>query len=69
MIGNIIKHMRKTSGYSQKRLAELVGVAPTTISGYELNTSQPNYETVAKIAAACDFDIKFIDKNNGEELI
>lgn len=68
MISKIIRKMRIASGFSQKQLGEKIGVALSTISGYELGKNQPLFTTVLRIAKACDYDIVFIDKNSGETI-
>lgn len=68
MINEVIRKMRTASGFTQKQLSDKVGVALSTISGYELGVNQPTFSTVMKIAAACDFDIIFCDKNSGENI-
>lgn len=68
MISKIIKNMRMSSGYNQAQLAEKIGIAQTTLSGYETNYSNPNFDIVEKIAKSCDFDIVFVDKNSGEQI-
>lgn len=62
MIGEIIKKMRKESGYSQKELAKKLNIAQTTLSGYETNYSNPIFSTILDIANACGYEIKFIKK-------
>lgn len=66
MIGKIIMEMRKASGFSQIELAQKLGIAQNTLSGYETGSSMPNFDTVYKIASICEFDIAFVDRNNGE---
>jgi len=68
MIGKIIAYMRKSSGMKQGELAEQVGIALSTLSGYETGNSQPNFDMVNKIAEACEFQIIFKDKNSNEEI-
>lgn len=68
MIDKLIKHMRKVSGHSQMELAKKVGIASSTLSGYEIKNAMPNFDIVEKIANACEFDIVFIDRNNGEKI-
>lgn len=68
MIGKVIAHMRKSSGMKQGELAKEVGIALSTLSGYEIGNSQPNFAMVDKIAEACDFQIVFRDKNSDEEI-
>lgn len=65
MIGKIIMEMRKASGLSQIELSKKLGIAQATLSGYETNSSMPNFDTVYKIARICEFDVVFIDRNSG----
>lgn len=64
MIGMILKNMRLTAGLSQKQLGEKLNLADTTISSYERENSQPNFNTVEKIANICGFHFLLKDKNN-----
>ena len=66
MIGERIKKMRIAAGFSQMTLAQNLGIAQNTLSGYETDSSMPNFDMVEKIAALCEFDIAFIDKNSTE---
>ena len=68
MIGEKIKKMRNAAGFSQVELAQMLGIAQGTLSGYETESSMPNYDMVEKIAAFCEFDIVFIDKNSTETI-
>lgn len=66
MVGKIITEMRKASGFSQTEISQKLGIAQATLSGYETNSSKPNFDTVYKIACICEFDIVFMDRNSGE---
>lgn len=67
-IGNILKNMRNiNTKYSQKELGDILKVADTTISSYERENSQPDFETITKYTRACNFDIKFYNKKTNEE--
>lgn len=48
-----IKEARENAGFSQKELAELIGVAPSTLNGYESGKHDPKSDLLVKIAAAC----------------
>ena len=48
-IGNIIKTIRILFNYSQKEMAEKLGIAPSTYSGYETNYREPSKEIINKI--------------------
>ncbi len=68
MTQELIKKMRLAGGYSQVQLAQKLGIASTTLSGYERGGSMPNFDMVVKIADLCDFDLVFIDRNSNETL-
>jgi len=66
MLGERIKKMRIAAGFSQVVLAQHLGIAQNTLSGYETDSSMPNYDMVEKIAMICEFDIVFVDENSLE---
>ena len=59
MIGKILKTMRKSSNFSQSDLSERIGYARNTLSQYETETIQPDFETIEKIANLCGYEIIF----------
>lgn len=64
MIGNIIKNMRLTKGLSQRELGHKLNLSDTTISSYERENSQADFNTIIKIAKICGFEIQFKTPNN-----
>lgn len=64
MIGMILKNMRLTAGLSQKELGDKLNLADTTISSYERENSQADFETILKIARICNFEFLIKDKKN-----
>lgn len=64
MIGAILKNMRLSANLTQKELAEKLNLADNTISSYERENSQADFDTILKIARICNFDFKIIDQNN-----
>lgn len=64
MIGNILKNMRLSAGLSQKQLAAKLNLADTTISSYERENSQPDFDTIVKIADICGFEFRIINQGN-----
>ena len=68
MIGKRLRQMRIAAGFSQMELAQALGIAQSTLSGYETDSSMPNYYMVERIAALCEFNIVFIDKNSAETI-
>lgn len=67
MIGIILKNIRKIKGLTQKQVGTKLNLANNTISNYETQYSNPNFETIMKFIRVCDFDIKFIDKKTKRE--
>ena len=62
-IENKIKNMRIiNTKYTQKDIGNKLSIADNTISSYERENSQPDFETITKIANICDFDICFYNK-------
>lgn len=68
MIGKLLKVLRSNKGYNQTELANLLNIAQTTLSGYETNYSNPNFETIENIAELCDYEIIFRKKGTNEEI-
>lgn len=66
MIGQIIKKMRKDSNFSQVKLARLLSIDQTTLSGWERGYREPTFDSIEKIASLCGYEINFINKSNNE---
>lgn len=49
-IAERIKEYRKQNHYTQKELATLINVKPTTISGWEIGRNTPSIEMLQKLA-------------------
>lgn len=55
-IGDIIKKLRKEKGLTQKKLAELTGIAEITIRQYEAKKYVPKTQQLKKLCKALDVD-------------
>lgn len=55
-----IKEARIQAGLSQKELAKIIGVAPSTFNGYESGNHDPKSEFLKKIAKACNVSVDFL---------
>lgn len=64
MIGTILKNMRLSANLTQKELAEKLNLTDNTISSYERENSQADFDTILRIAKICNYEFKIIDKNN-----
>ena len=55
-----IRAARAQKGLTQKQLAELVGINPSTFNGYEKGNHDPKSNLLIKIADACDVSLDFL---------
>ena len=55
-----IKEAREQAGFSQRELAERIGVAPNTLHGYESGKHDPKSDLLVQIAAACQVSVDFL---------
>ena len=55
-----IKEARERAGLSQKELAQIIGVAPNTMHGYESGKHDPKSDLLTKIAMACHVSVDFL---------
>ena len=64
MIGTILRNIRKIRGLTQSNVGNELNLADNTISNYETEYSNPNFDTIQKFIKVCDFEIQFVDKKN-----
>ena len=57
-IGQKIKNLRQERNYSQKRLAELAGIAPSYLCDIEKGRYDGSVRALAKIAEALQVELK-----------
>lgn len=57
MFSNNLKKLRKERGLTQKELADALGIAKSTISMYENNNREPDFETEELIADLFNVDM------------
>ncbi len=67
MIGTILRNIRKIKGLTQDNIGRELHLAENTISNYETEHSNPNFDTIYNFISICDFDIKFVDKKTKKE--
>ena len=68
MIGKIIKYMRIQNNISQEKLSLITNIGRSTISDYEREKTDINFENINRIAELCDYEIIFRNKNTKEEI-
>ena len=74
MIGKVLKYMRTKNNLSQEELSNLIYIKQNTLSRYETETNDINFETLEKIANKCGYKIyfensKFKDKFESKDII
>lgn len=68
-IGNILRNMRNTNtNLTQKDIGDKLSLYDTTISSYERENSQPDFQTIVNYAEICGFEIKLFNKKTNEEI-
>ena len=65
-VGNKIKHLRIIHNLTQKELAEMIGVKPSTICKYEHDKRDISLETLKKIAEILHCDLNFFDETTNK---
>lgn len=60
IIGERLAYLREQAELSQKDVCEIIGVAPTTYSGYEVGQHEPTAETICRIAELYKIAPEFI---------
>lgn len=64
MIGKILKTMRRESNMSQEKLSKITYIGRSTLSDYEREKTDINFDNIEKIANACDYEVIFVSKKD-----
>lgn len=59
-INDRIKEARNKSGYTQEELGKLIGVAKSTVAGYERGSSEPSMDVLIKIMSVLEIDANYL---------
>ncbi len=57
---NRLKELRKIKGKNQTQVANAVGIAQTTLSGYENETRQMDYDNMKKLADYFEVSVDYL---------
>ncbi|MDL2214432.1 helix-turn-helix transcriptional regulator [Clostridia bacterium OttesenSCG-928-O13] len=60
----MLRELRKAKGITMKELGEMVGVAESTISQYETEKREPDFETLLKFGEIFDVSVDFLLRGN-----
>ncbi len=55
-----LKEARLKKGYTQEQLAKRIGVAKSTLTGYEKGNREPNISTISKILKELNIDANYL---------
>ena len=58
LLGKRIKELRKNAGYTQEKLAELIDIETSSLSGIESGRHFPSLPTIEKIANILNLEMK-----------
>lgn len=59
-VGERIKFLREMNEFTQKDVADRLGVEPAAISKYELNLREPNVESIKKLSEIFEVSIDYL---------
>lgn len=62
--GERLRWCRDKKGYTQKFVAEKIGIKNNTLSSYESGKRQPDYETLKKLSELYEVNIDYIITGN-----
>ena len=60
LLGKRIKELRKEAGLTQEKLAELIDIETTSLSGIESGRHFPSLPTIEKIANKLNVELKIL---------
>lgn len=63
-----LKEARLGKGFTQEQVAEKIGVAKSTFTGYEKGNSEPNMFTISQIMSVLKVDANFLWQDEMDEL-
>lgn len=61
--------MRRENNLSQEELAKKVFLGRTTLSDYEREKTDINFDSLEKIANACGYEILFVNKKDKGKIL
>jgi transcriptional regulator with XRE-family HTH domain len=61
--GNVLRDLLEERGITQKQLANVLNIAPSTISSYVQNNSEPDFEMLKQISKYFNTSIDFLLDN------
>ena len=67
MIGKAVKYMRNSINLNQENMSKLVNIGRSTLSDYEREKTDINFENLEKIANKCGYKIYFVNEKTKDK--
>ena len=64
-----LKESRTTAGLTQEQLSERLGIAKSTLSGYESGNREPSIATVAKLLDILNIDANYLYQDEVKKIV
>ena len=64
MIGKILKTMRRENNLTQEDISKKAYIGRSTLSDYEREKTDINFENIEKIAEICNYEVLFVNKKD-----
>lgn len=69
MIGKILKTMRRESNLTQEDISKKTYIGRSTLSDYEREKTDINFENIEKIAEICNYEVLFVNKKDKNKIL
>ena len=69
MVGKILKTMRRESNLTQEDLSKMTYIGRSTLSDYEREKTDINFENIEKIAEAYNYNVLFVSKKDSNHIL
>lgn len=64
MVAEMLRELRKTKGYQQKEIAEILNISPQTYNGYERGRNEPPIEILVRISFLYNMPIDLLTQRD-----
>ena len=69
MIGKILKTMRRENNLTQEDISKKTYICRSTLSDYEREKTDINFENIEKIAEICNYEVLFVNKKDKSKIL
>ena len=69
MIGKILKTMRRENNLTQEDISKKAYIGRSTLSDYEREKTDINFENIEKIAEICNYEVFFVNKKDKNKIL